>query len=159
METTTDRLHTRSSFAEVSSNLARLAIQAQALSDNLNKLHRQCGHDSTSTDIADAAAELQTLATALTNLDLAVKAHEERYTDAFAQDVAEVQDSLGGIFEDIEDCCVEMQKANSLNGSAVGWLTKRRYVKKLQKHLEANKTTVIIMHTVISDSKEYGAQK
>jgi hypothetical protein len=52
-----------------------------------------------------------------------------------------------------------MQKADGPNGSAVGWLHKKRYVGKLQKHLKANKTTLIVMRTVLHHGKEYGMQK
>jgi hypothetical protein len=139
--------------------LARLAIQAHALSINLNKRQQQCGHESTSTDISDAARELEILAMELTSLDDAVRANRRLYTDAFDQDLAEIQQHLGGIFEDIADCCTEMQKADGLNTSAIGWLAKKRYVKKLQKHLEANKTTLIVMRVVLHHGKEYGRHK
>ena len=140
-------------------DLTSLAVQANTLSTNLDELRQQCGHDSTSTDISDAAEELQSLSKELADLDAAVEANKELYTDAFNQDLAEIKFHLEGIFEDISDCCREMQKADGLHASAVGWLTKKRYVKKLQKHLEANKTTLIVMRTVLHHGKEYGMPK
>jgi chromosome segregation ATPase len=145
--------------AEEKTDLTELASQADALSADLNKQRQHCGHESTSTEISNAAEELKLLACELRSLDTAVNANKDLYTEAFDQDLAEIQGHLGGIFEDIADCCKEMQKANGPNTSAVGWLAKKRYVKKLQKHLEANKTTLIVMRTVLHHGKEYGMHK
>ena len=153
------RTVTLSTSTDEKTDLESLAIQADALYINLNKLQQLCGHESVSTDISDAAVELKLLAAELSSLDAAVKPYAELYTDAFGQDLAEICAHLAGIFEDIDDCCREMQKANGLNTSAVGWLAKKRYVKKLQKHLEANKTTLIVMRTVLHHGKEYGMYK
>ncbi|KIW66321.1 hypothetical protein PV04_05657 [Phialophora macrospora] len=144
--------------AKEKKNLTELASQADALSDDLGKQRQHCGHESTSTEISNAVDELKLLAGELRSLDTAVNAHKDLYTEAFGQDLAEIQTHLEGIFEDIADCCKEMQKANGPNTSAVGWLAKKRYVKKLQKHLEANKTTLIVMRTVLHHGKEYGMQ-
>ena len=146
-------------MTRMTADLASLAVQADALSTNLNKLQQQCGHDSTSADISNAAEELQLLSNELVGLDAAVESNKELYTDAFSQDLAEIKVQLECIFEDISDCCSEMQKADGLHGSAVGWLTKKRYVQKLQKHLEANKTMLIVMRTVLHHGKAYGMQK
>ena len=150
---------TASSSASKPTDLTSLAVQADTLSNHLNKLRQNCGHESTSTDISNAAEELRLLAIELINLATAIRANKELYTEAFGQDLAEIRTHLSGIFEDIDDCCHEMQKANGLNVSAVGWLTKKRYVKKLQKHLEANKTTLIVMRTVLHHGQEYGTYK
>ncbi|KIW91825.1 uncharacterized protein Z519_07795 [Cladophialophora bantiana CBS 173.52] len=145
-----------SSSAEETAGLRSLAIQAEALSSSLNKLRLHCGHESTSLDIANATEELKLLMGELNSLDSAVKVNKELYTEAFGEDLGEIRAHLGGIFEDIADCCKEMQKADGPNTSAVGWLTKKRYVRKLQKHLEVNKTTLIVMRTVLHHGKEYG---
>ncbi len=143
----------------ITADLASLAVQADLLSINLDKLRHQCGHDSTSADISTASLELKLLSNEFIGLDTAVEANKELYTDAFSQDLAEIKVHLECIFEDIADCCNEMQKADGLHTSAVGWLTKKRYVKKLQKHLEANKTTLIVMRTVLHHGKAYGMHK
>lgn len=140
-------------------DLTDLSAQADSLSTNLYQLQEKCAHESTSTDIFNAAQELKLLAAELSSLDAAVKANRGRYTAAFGQDLAEIRSHLSGIFEDTADCCREMQKADDLNASAVGWLAKKRYVKKLQKHLEANKTTLVVMRTVLHHGKEYGKHR
>ncbi|OQU95441.1 hypothetical protein CLAIMM_01646 [Cladophialophora immunda] len=145
-----------SSAAEETTDLRNLAVRAQTLSSTLDNLRQHCGHESTSSDIATATEELKLLAAELHSLDSAVSANKELYTDAFGEDLGEIRAHLGGIFEDIADCCKEMQKADGPNTSAVGWLTKKRYVRKLQKHLEVNKTTLIVMRTVLHHGKEYG---
>jgi len=154
-----DQPHPQSSVAEETTDLRSLALRAQTLSNTLDQLRQQCGHESTSSDIATAIEELKLLAAELHSLDSAVSANRELYTKAFGEDLEEIRAHLGGIFEDIEDCCKEMQKADGPNTSAVGWLTKKRYVRKLQKHLEVNKTTLIVMRTVLHHGKEYGTYK
>lgn len=135
-----------------------LADQAATLSRGLHKLRHECGHESTSTDIANVAEELVLLATELRTLDKAVRANKERYTQAFNEDLEEIHIHLAGIFEDIADCCREMQKADGPNKSTIGWLQKKRYVSKLQMHLEANKTALIVMRTVLHHGKAYATQ-
>jgi hypothetical protein len=137
-------------------NLHELAVQAETLSKELNYLRFNCGHESTSTELFEVAKELVYLSSELESLNTAVHSNKSLYTDAFDQDLSEIRGHLSGIFEDIGDCCREMQKADALNASTVGWLTKKRYVRKLQKHLEANKTTLIVMRTVLFHGKEYG---
>jgi hypothetical protein len=139
--------------------LATLALQADTLTKELDSLQGRCAHESTSVEISTAANELRLLAIELSNLDKAVKANKNLYTTAFDQDLREIQNDLEGIFEDVADCCQEMQKANSLNVGTLGWLTKKRYVKKLQKRLQAHKTTLTVMRTVLHHGKEYGRQK
>ncbi|KIW81081.1 hypothetical protein Z517_04104 [Fonsecaea pedrosoi CBS 271.37] len=145
-----------SSSAEATTDLRSLALRAQTLSSTLDTLRKHCGHESTSSDIATVIEELKLLASELHSLDSAVQANKELYTEAFGEDLGEIRAHLRGIFEDIADCCKEMQKADGPNTSAVGWLTKKRYVRKLQKHLEVNKTTLIVMRTVLHHGKEYG---
>ncbi|KAH0831590.1 hypothetical protein FOPE_02832 [Fonsecaea pedrosoi] len=145
-----------SSSAEATTDLRSLALRAQTLLSTLDTLRKHCGHESTSSDIATVIEELKLLASELHSLDSAVHANKELYTEAFGEDLGEIRAHLRGIFEDIADCCKEMQKADGPNTSAVGWLTKKRYVRKLQKHLEVNKTTLIVMRTVLHHGKEYG---
>lgn len=140
-------------------DLTHLSFQAETLSRGLNKLQRDCGHKSTSADISHVADELFLLSAELSILDEAVKANKDQYTDTFGEDLAEIAGHLDGIFEDIADCCKQMQKADGPKVNAVGWLRKKRYVGKLQKHLEANKTTLVVMRTVLHHGKEYGMQK
>ncbi|EXJ90533.1 hypothetical protein A1O1_03636 [Capronia coronata CBS 617.96] len=135
-----------------------LADHAETLCRGLRKLRHDCGHESTSIDIANVAGELMLLATELRTLDRAVNAHKEQYTQAFDEDLEEIRAHLTGIFEDIADCCREMQKADGPGKSTVGWLQKKRYVSKLQKHLEANKTALVVMRTVLHHGKVYGTQ-
>lgn len=139
--------------------LKDLSHRAEILSHNLNKLCNDCGHESTSTDISRVADELILLATELRNLDRAVKNAQNQYTDTFNEDLGEICHQLGSIFEDTSDCCQEMHKTDKPGTSAIGWLRKKKYVEKLQKHLEANKTTLIVMRTVFHHGKKYGLQK
>lgn len=138
------------------SDLKKLALQAKDLSKILHTLRSDCGHESTSADIASVSQELQRLSTELESLDVHVKGNAEYYTPTFGEDLAELRAHMASIFEDVADCCEEMRKADGPNTSTVSWLHKKRYVRKLQKHLEANKTSLVVMRTVLHHGKEYG---
>lgn len=137
-------------------DLADLATLATNLSAELNGLQLTCGHESTATDIQAVSKELILLADEISSLDQALNANGDQYTSAFYQDLAEIVTHLHGIFDDVFDCAKAMRKTDSPGVNAVGWLHKKRYVHKLQKHLAANKTTLTVMRTVIRHGKDYG---
>lgn len=140
-------------------SLSASATEAVHLSAQLNSLQLTCGHESTSQDISKVAQELLLLSDELYVLDKDVGSNQDQYTTAFHQDLAEILLHLQGIFEDISDCCLAMRKADNPSLGAVTWLHKKRYVNKLQKHLAANKTTLVVMRTVLHHGKDYGKQK
>ncbi|KAK6383804.1 hypothetical protein LTS17_003096 [Exophiala oligosperma] len=139
-------------------DLVYLSKHAEVLAAGLNKQQSECGHQSTSVEISQVAAELRLLSEELNNLWKAIDVKQEQYTNVFREDLWEMHNNLEGIFEDVEDCCREMQKADQIEATALGWLHRRPYVKKLRKHLEANKTTLIVMRTVLHHGTEYGLQ-
>ena len=145
--------------ASANTGLTSLAAKATNLAMELDKLQFTCGHESTAQDISNITEELMLLEKVLNGLNQAISSKQEQYTRAFDEDLAEICNHLGGIFDDISDCCTEMHKADGLNTKSVGWLRKKRYVSKLQKHLQANKTTLVVMRTVLHHGKEYGMQK
>ena len=63
------------------------------------------------------------------------------------------------LFDEIEECCTAMQKSDAPTTNAVAWLFKKGRTHKLQKHLEALKTTLVVMKTVLHHGKEYGTEK
>lgn len=140
-------------------DLGVLADRAVSLSAELNGLQFTCGHESTATDILTVSKELILLSDELSGLEKAVDCHVEQYTTVFHQDLAEILVHLHGILDDVFDCATAMRKSDSPELSAVGWLHKKRYVNKLQKHLAASKTTLTVMRTVIRHGKDYGTQK
>ncbi|KAK5324200.1 hypothetical protein LTR20_008114 [Exophiala xenobiotica] len=139
-------------------DLTCLACHAEALSTGLNALRSKCGHQATSSEIFEAAEELMLLSSELMGLDMAIKTNKDQYTEAFEEDLKEIYHHLQGIFEDIEDCCREMQKADRIGATSVGWLHRKPHVKRLRRHLEANKSTLIVMRTVLHHGTEYGSQ-
>jgi len=139
-------------------DLAVLATLATNLSAELNGLQLECGHESTATDIQAVSKELILLADELFSLDQALSSNGARYTSAFYDDLAEIATHLHQIFDDVFDCAKAMRKTDGPDVNAVGWLHKKRYVHKLQKHLAANKTTLTVMRTVIRHGKDYGTQ-
>lgn len=140
-------------------SLSASASEAVHLSAQLNSLQLTCGHESTSQDISKVAQELLLLSDELYVLDKDLGSNQDQYTTAFHQDLAEILLHLQGIFEDISDCCLAMRKADNPSLGAVTWLHKKRHVNKLQKHLAANKTTLVVMRTVLHHGKDYGKQK
>lgn len=140
-------------------DLTYLSKHAEVLASCLNKQQSECGHQSTSVEISQVAAELRLLADELNSLNEALHANQEQYTSVFREDLREIYNHLEGIFEDTEDCCREMQKADQVGTTTLGWLHRKPYVKKLRKHLEANKSTLVVMRTVLHHGTGYGLQR
>lgn len=140
-------------------DLGLLAKRAGSLSAELNGLQLTCGHETTAEDIQAVSKELVLLSDEISNLEKAVNYHAEQYTTAFHEDLAEILTHLHGILDDVFDCATAMRKSDRPDLNAIGWLHKKRYVNKLQKHLAASKTTLTVMRTVIRHGKDYGTQK
>lgn len=134
-----------------------LAGRAAELSTNLYSLGERCGHDQTSNDISNIAGELALLSTTLWRLHEAMAFNSGAYTTAFNDDLNEITSELTLLFDEIGECCAEMQKKDT--PGAVGWFFKKGWVSKLQKHLEALKTTLVVMRTVLHHGKDYGIHK
>lgn len=140
----------------LTSNTLALAGRAADLSSELSAVQDTCGH--TSADVESVAHEIAILAATLWRLHEAINEDPNRYTDSFNQDLAEITLELKMVFEEIAECCEELQKADPTSGNAVSWLFKKSKVHHLQKHLEALKTTLVVMRTVLHHGKEYGMQ-
>jgi hypothetical protein len=136
-----------------------LAGRAAQLSTGLYTLRESCGHEETSNDIANIAGELALLSTTLWRLHESMAADSRAYTSAFDDDLKEITSELTLLFDEIEECCTEMHKSDAPNTTAVGWFFKRGRVSRLQKHLAALKTTLVVMRTVLYHGKDYGAMK
>ena len=141
-------------------DLAPVALQAAELANDLNTLGDRCEHEGTRKEIANIAGETLLLCSTLWRLHEALEANsnEDNYTAAFSQDLDEITSELKLVFDEIGECCQEMQKADAPGGK-VPWFFKRGRVARLQKHLEALKTTLVVMRTVLHHGKEYGVQR
>jgi hypothetical protein len=135
-----------------------LAGRAAQLSINLAELGDDCSHQQTSNDISSIAGECALLSTTLWRLHEALLDNAEAYTSAFSDDLSEICSELHLLFDEIAECCAMMQKDDS-SQSAVAWFFKKGRVHKLQKHLEALKTTLVVMRTVLHHGKKYGIHK
>lgn len=148
------------SASQVDESCARLTEvcgQAARLSTEINVLSESCAHEAVSTDITNISGELHLLSTTLARLQESVKDEALVYTDAFHVDLKEIIDELTLVYEEIEECCVQLQQSDSsLKGAA--WFFKKGRATKLQKHLEALKTTIVVMRTVLHHGKDYGTQ-
>ncbi len=131
-----------------------LAGRAADLSADLYAVQESCGH--TSSDVEGVANEIAMLAATLWRLHEAIAEDPNRYTLSFNHDLAEIVQELKIVFEEVSDCCEELQKADPTSGNAVSWLFKKSKVHHLQKHLEALKSTLVVMRTVLNHGKEYG---
>ena len=134
-----------------------LAGRAADLSSELYAVRESCGH--TSSDVEGVAKEIAMLAATLWRLHEAIAEDPNRYTVSFNHDLAEIIHELKIVFEDISDCSGELRKADPISGNAVSWLFKKSKVHHLQKHLEALKSTLIVMRTVLNHGKEYGVNR
>ena len=141
------------------SDTVKLACLAADLSATLSSLQEKCGHDTTSNDISNIATELALLSQSLWRLHEAIAADAEQYTESFNQDLAEITKELRMVFEEIADCCEALQHADGERAGAVAWMFKKGRVHKLQKHLEALKSTIVVMRIVIWHGKDYGTHK
>jgi hypothetical protein len=133
-----------------------LAGRAAELASELSAVQAAYGH--TSADVESVANEIAMLAATLWRLHEAMADDPSRYTESFNQDLAEITLELKAVFEEISECCVELQKADPTPGNAVSWLFRKSKVHHLQKHLEALKTTLVVMRTVLYHGKECGTQ-
>lgn len=140
----------------LASTTLRLAGRAADLSSELYAIQQRCGH--TSADVESVANEIAMLAATLWRLHEAMAEDPHHYTESFNQDLAEITSELKLVFEEIFECCEELQKVDPTSGNAVSWLFKKTKVHHLQKHLEALKTTLVVMRTVLQHGKECGAQ-
>lgn len=136
-----------------------LSGRAAGLCSQLYNIQTACGHDSTSSDIEAVANEIAMLSTTLWRLNEAMVQSPFNYTELFNQDLDEILKELKLVFEDISECCIELQKKDAGPTNAVVWLFKKGRVHHLQKHLEALKTTMVVMRTVLFHGKEYGTHK
>jgi hypothetical protein len=136
-----------------------LAGRAAQLSTDLFTLRESCGHEETVNDITNIAGELALLSTTLWRLHEAMVADSQAYTSVFDDDLKEITSELTLLFDEIEECCTEMQKSDTPSTTAVGWFFKKGRVSRLQKHLAALKTTIVVMRTVLYHGKDYGTMK
>lgn len=134
-----------------------LANRATNLSSELDALKQFCGH--TSAAVGSVTREIALLAATLSRLHEAIGEDATRYTESFYHDLAEITSELVIVFEEISECCKEIQKADPISGNAISWLFKKSKVHHLQKHMDALKTTLIVMRTVLNHGKEYGKQR
>jgi hypothetical protein len=143
----------------LNNHTVKLAGLAADLSTTLCSLQEKCSHETTATDISNIATELALLSQTLWRLHEAMAADSRQYTESFNEDLSEITKELHMIFEEITDCCEELQQADGAKAGAVAWMFKKGRVHKLQKHLAALKSTLVVMRTVLWHGKDYGTYK
>lgn len=143
----------------LNTDTVRLAGLAADLSTTLCSLQEMCGHETSSTDISNIATELALLSQTLWRLHEAMTSDTKQYTESFDQDLSEITTELRMVFEEITDCCEELQQADAENAGAVAWIFKKARAHKLQKHLAALKSTLVVMRTVLWHGRDYGKYK
>ena len=127
------------------------------LSTDLHRVGEQCSHQETTIQISNVAGELALLSTTLCRLHEAMLTND-KYTAAFKQDLDEITTELTYLLDEIAECCSEMQKTDH-NNSAAAWFFKKGRIGKLEKHLQALKTTLVVMRTVLHYGKDYGKEQ
>lgn len=146
-------------MAELPLTSATIALAGRAadLSADVYHAKERCGH--TSDDVENVANEIAMLAVTLRRLHESMLEDPNRYTDCFKHDLAEIIHELNLVFEEISECCRELQKADPTSGNVVSWLFKISKVHHLQKHFQVLKTTLMVMRTVLHHGREYGMQR
>ena len=134
-----------------------VADRSVTLSTDLHHVAELCSHQETAIEISNVAGELALLSTTLHQLRKAMLTND-KYTAAFNQDLQEITTELTFLLDEIAECCSEMQKTDH-NNSAAAWFFKKGRVGKLEKHLEALKTTLVVMRSVLHHGKEYGQEE
>ena len=142
----------------LSASVKDLAARAAELSTKLYAIQEDIDHTTTSDDISFVAAELALLSTTLWKLNEAISANPQQYTDAFNEDLAEITVELDLIFEETSECSLALQKSDG-GKNAVAWLFRKGRVARLLKHLEALKTTLVVMRTVLQRNEGSGTQE
>ncbi|RMZ77594.1 hypothetical protein DV737_g4244, partial [Chaetothyriales sp. CBS 132003] len=137
-------------------DLAPLAQRAAELSRSLATLGQQCEHTDTHAGIVDIANQTLRLSSTLWRLREAVDVNNDKYTEVFSQDLAEISSELQLVCDEIAECCAEMQKMDA--PAPVPCFFDNGRVPRLQKHLVALKTTLVVMRTVLHHSHDYGFQ-
>lgn len=136
----------------------KLGARAAVLATELNHLTEQVGHELITADLTNISGEMALLSTTLCRLHEAMIANESAYTAAFRQDLEEITNELYLIFEEVEECSVQLQKADPSSYNSVRWFFRKGRATRLQSHLEALKSTIIVIRTVLHHGKDYGTQ-
>lgn len=143
----------------LSAATAKLAGKAVELSSRLHLCEGNFSHhESIVKDISAIAEELSLLSTTLWRLNEAITADPEQYTESFNKDLGEITGELKLIFEEISESTDILEKGKD-GSSTVAWIFKKNRINRLLKHLEALKTTLIVMRTVLWHGKEYGTHQ
>lgn len=137
--------------------LVTLAGQAADLSNNLYAVG-ETTHQ-TGTDIENMANEIAILSAVLWRLHEEMARDLDRFTEAFMQDLGEIAQELTAIFEEVAEVARQLQKVDSQQQGAIKSFFRKSKVAYLQRHLEALKTTLVVMRTILQHGKEYGTQR
>lgn len=137
--------------------LVGLAGRAAELSNNLFLAGETANH--TGTDIESMANEISILSAVLWRLHEEIIKDLYRFTESFMEDLDEINRELAAIFEEIADVVAEMRKVDSHQQGTFKGLFKKSKLAHLQRHLEALKTTLVVMRTILQHGKEYGTQR
>lgn len=137
---------------------SELAVEAANLATGLHFIAENCGHEAIAADITSIATELTTLSSTLTRLQEAMVVNEPAYTATFHQDLGEITSELKMIFEEVQECSLQLQKADPASYTVASWFFRKGRATRLQKHLAALKTTVAVMRMVLYHGKDYGTQ-
>lgn len=130
-----------------------LATQASDLSSKLHAIDESVKRSAA--DVESIANEIAILSAVLWRLHETMTFDPRRYTESFQQDLEEITSELKLVFEEIFDVVTELEKEDGLHDGVVKRLLKKGKVRYLQKHLEALKTTLAVMKTVLQHGCEY----
>lgn len=138
--------------------IAYLTHDASSLSIDLTALSRACHHQEMRAEIRAIAEELEQLSQTLEELNDAIDTDPNRYTDAFNEDLGETTNELITVFVELQECCTKL-RTTAFNASGVAWFFKKGRVARFLRHLEALRSTLLVMRTVLWHGKNYGTHR
>ena len=130
-----------------------ISSRAAELSTELYAIQEACRNVGGSVEAT--ATELEMLSTTLSRLAQEMQQSPHRYSEVFINDLREVLVELGLVLDEISECSLALQKADSSWRSPLRFLFKGYEVRHLEKHLAAMKTTLVVMRTVLFYGKEF----
>lgn len=130
-----------------------LATQAANLSSKIYSIEDTTKQSSTG--LESIASEIAVLSAVLWRLHEAMTMDPARYTKLFQEDLGEIVQELKLVFEEIGVVADELEKQDGGQTGAVRRFFKKGKIQYLQKHLEALKTTLAVMRTVLQHGCEY----
>ena len=142
--------------ASIPDTMTELAVQAADLS---SELYGACEIvNQTGTEVDSMAGELAVLSAVVWRLHGDITTDIHRYTEAFMQDLEEIMQELKVVFSEVAEVRQQLPKIDNASRGTIKSFFRKSKLSHLRRHLDALKSTLMVMRTVLEHGKEYGKQ-